>query len=78
MKRLQTRVSDVLYQRVRREAYKSGKSVDALVRDALTAYLHMDPIFRAFPLVKGKGPASDNVSERHDEILYGNPHETPR
>ena len=29
-----------------------------------------DPIFRAFPLVRGKGPKVD-VAERHDEILYG-------
>ncbi len=29
-----------------------------------------DPIFSAFPLVRGKGPKVD-VSARHDEYLYG-------
>jgi len=78
MKELKARVPVALYEKVQRESRASGKSVGVILREALESHLRMDPIFRAFPLFRSKGRGHDNIAERHDEILYGDPHGSRR
>jgi hypothetical protein len=83
MKSLEARIPNALYEELRREALRSGKSLQALVRESIERGLNTakrtskDPLFRGFPLVRKKDRPTDNVSERVDEILYGDPHGTP-
>jgi hypothetical protein len=76
MKLIQTRVPEAEYDLLRRKAKAEGKTMQEWIRAAIRNRLlpdevdSADPIFRAFPLVRGKGPKVD-VAERHDEFLYG-------
>jgi hypothetical protein len=76
MKLIQTRIPEAEYELLRRTARAEGKTMQEWIRAAIRARLlsddvdPADPIFTAFPLVRGKGPKVD-VAERHDEILYG-------
>jgi hypothetical protein len=76
MKLIQTRVPEAEYDLLRRKAKAAGVTMQDWIRAALRDRLlpdevdSEDPIFSAFPLVRGKGPKVD-VAERHDELLYG-------
>jgi Mobilization protein NikA len=76
MKLIQTRVPEAEYDLLRRKAKAEGKTMQEWIRAAIRDRLlpdevdPNDPIFSAFPLVRGKGPKVD-VAERHDELLYG-------
>lgn len=76
MKLIQTRVPEVEYDLLRRRAKSEGKTMPEWIRAAIRSRLlpeEIDPedaLFRAFPLVRRKGPKVD-VAERHDELLYG-------
>lgn len=76
MKLIQTRVPEAEYELLRRRAKADGVTMQEWIRAAIRDRLlpdevdSDDPIFTAFPLVRGKGPKVD-VAERHDEILYG-------
>ena len=84
MKRLEARIPNALYEELRRQARRSGKSLQILVRESIERGLNTDTrapkdlLFRGFPLVKKRDRPTDNVSERVDDILYGDPHGTPR
>jgi hypothetical protein len=76
MKLIQTRVPEAEYELLRRQAKAEGKTMQEWIRAAIRNRLlpdtvdPNDPIFSAFPLVRGKGPKVD-VAERHDDYLYG-------
>ena len=76
MKLIQTRVPEAEYDLLRRKAKAEGITMQAWIRGAIRNRLlpdevdSDDPIFKAFPLVRGKGPKVD-VAGRHDELLYG-------
>jgi Ribbon-helix-helix protein, copG family len=76
MKLIQTRVPEAEYDLLRRKAKAEGKTMQEWIRAAIRNRLlpdevdSADPIFGAFPLVRGKGAKVD-VAERHDEFLYG-------
>jgi hypothetical protein len=76
MKLIQTRIPEAEYDLLRREAKAEGKTMQEWIRAAIRNRLLPDevdpddPLFRAFPLVRGRGPKVD-VAERHDELLYG-------
>jgi hypothetical protein len=75
MKLVQTAVPDDEYRLLRERANKEGKSMKQVAREALRAHLLPDrvnpddPIFRAFPLIRGKGRATTGSAD-HDRILY--------
>ena len=74
MKLIQTRIPEAEYDLLRREAKAEGKTMQEWIRAAIRNRLLPDevdpddPLFRAFPLVRRKGPEVD-VAERHDELL---------
>jgi hypothetical protein len=76
MKKIQTRLTDVEYELLRRMAQAEGKTMQGWIREAIRARLRTDevdpkdPLFSGFPLVRRQGPKAD-VAERHDEIVYG-------
>jgi hypothetical protein len=76
MKLIQTRIPEAEYELLRRRARVEGTTMQDWIRKAIRAQLlpddvdPTDPLFTAFPLVRGKGPKV-NVAERHDELLYG-------
>jgi hypothetical protein len=76
MKLIQTRVPEAEYELLRRKAKAEGKSIQDWIRATIRKQLladevdPADPIFDAFPLVRGKGPKVD-VAQHHDELLYG-------
>jgi hypothetical protein len=76
MKLIQTRVPEAEYDLLRRTAKAERLTMQDWIRAAIRSGLMPeevdpdDPIFSAFPLVRGKGPDVD-VAERHDELLYG-------
>jgi hypothetical protein len=76
MKLIQTRIPEAEYDLLRKTARAEGKTMQEWIRAAIRSRLlpdevnPRDPIFAAFPLVRGKGPKVD-VAERHDEYLYG-------
>jgi len=79
MKLIQARIPEAEYDLLRREAKRSGKSLQDVIREALRARLlddtvqPADPLFDAFPLFRSKDGRKARVSERHDEVLYGAP-----
>jgi hypothetical protein len=76
MKLIQTRVPEAEYELLRRRAKAEGKTMQEWIRAAIRGRLlpdevdPSDPIFSAFPLVRGRGPKVD-VAEHHDDYLYG-------
>ncbi|HTT34951.1 MAG TPA: hypothetical protein VMH78_03670 [Thermoplasmata archaeon] len=78
MKIVQTAVPDDEYRLLRERANKEGKSMKRVAREALRAHLLPDrvnpddPIFRAFPLVRGKGRRTTGSID-HDRVLYSRP-----
>ncbi len=78
MKLIQAAVSEDEYRLLRERAAKESKSMKQVTREALRAHLlpdrvnPQDPIFRAFPLIRGTGRRHRD-SEDHDEILYVRP-----
>ncbi len=79
MKLIQARIPEAEYELLRREARRSGKTLQDVIREALRARLlddtvaASDPLFRGFPLFHSKDGRKARVSERHDEALYGAP-----
>ncbi len=77
MKLIQARIPEAEYELLRREAKRSGKSLQDIIREALRARLlddsvePTDPLFKAFPLFRSKDGRKARISERHDEVLYG-------
>jgi hypothetical protein len=77
MKLVQARIPEAEYELLRREAKRSGKTLQDIIREALRARLlddtvePSDPLFRAFPLFRSKDGRKARISERHDEVLYG-------
>jgi len=77
MKLVQARIPEAEYDLLRREAKRSGKSLQDIIREALRARLPddtvepTDPLFTAFPLFRSKDGRRARISERHDEALYG-------
>jgi mobilization protein NikA len=76
MKLIQTRVSEAEYELLLRRAKSEGKTMQEWIRAAIRSRVLPDevnpddPIFHAFPLVRGKG-RKVNVAKRHDDFLYG-------
>ena len=76
MKLVQARIPEVDFRLLRRRAKKSGKTIQAVVREALRGHLlaeDVDPkdrLWAAFPLGRGRGGRRTDA-ERHDELLYG-------
>ncbi len=76
MKLVQARIPEAEFELLRRQAKSERTTMQEWVRRAIREKLlpddvdPSDPIFSAFPLVRGKGPKVD-VSARHDEYLYG-------
>ncbi len=79
MKLIQARIPEAEYELLRREAKRSGKSLQDIIREALRARLlddtvePADPLLKAFPLFQSKDGKKARLSERHDEALYGAP-----
>jgi hypothetical protein len=79
MKVVHVRVPEALHELLEEEARRTKRPIQDIVSEALRARLMSagvdpsDPIFAGFPLVKAKGRRRDNISERHDGILYGAP-----
>jgi len=79
MKLVQARIPEAEYDLLRREAKRSGKSLQDVIREALRAHLlddtvqPADPLFKAFPLFRSKDGRKARISEHHDEVLYGAP-----
>ena len=79
MKLIQARIPEAEYDLLRREAKRSGKSLQDIIREALRARLLEDtvnpddPLFAAFPLFRSRDGRKARISERHDEALYGAP-----
>lgn len=77
MKLVQARIPEAEYELLRREAKRTGKSLQDVIRAALRAHLlddtvdSRDPVFKAFPLFEAKGGRKARISERHDDVLYG-------
>jgi hypothetical protein len=77
MRLVQARIPEAEFQLLHRRAQAEGKSVQALVREALKAKLlpdtiePNDPLFELFPLMEKRGK-THRLSETHDEYLYGN------
>jgi hypothetical protein len=73
---VQARISESEFQLLHRRAKAEGKSVQSLIREALSAKLLPDtvnpddPLFDLFPLIE-KGGKAHRLSESHDEYLYG-------
>lgn len=73
---IQARIPESEFQILHRRAKAEGKTVQALVREALKARLVPDsvdpddPLFELFPLIKKRGKMH-RLSEDHDEYLYG-------
>lgn len=78
MKLVQTAIPDDEYRLLRERASKERKSMKEVAREALRAHLLPDrvnpddPIFHAFPLIKGRGRHT-SASVDHDRILYSRP-----
>lgn len=78
MKLVQTAIPDDEYRLLRERANKEGKSMKEVAREALRSHLlpdrvnREDPIFHAFPLIKGRGRRTSG-SVDHDRILYSRP-----
>ena len=78
MKIVRTAVPDDEYRLLRERANKEGKSMKRVARETLRAHLlpgrvnPEDPIFRAFPLVRGTGRRTTGSSD-HDRLLYSRP-----
>ncbi len=76
MKLVQARIPEAEFELLRRQAKSERTTMQEWVRRAIRERLlpdevdPSDPIFSAFPLVRGKSPRVD-VSARHDEYLYG-------
>lgn len=70
MKRLIVELDDVDYAYVRGRAAREGRTVDSLLRDAVTLLRRKsaaaDPMYQVGSF---DGPA--NLAERHDGCLYG-------
>ncbi len=79
MKLIQARIPEAEYELLRREAKRSGKTLQEVIREALRARLlddtvgPSDPLFQAFPLFRSKDGRKARISERHDEALVGAP-----
>jgi len=79
MKLVQARIPEAEYELLRREAKRTGKSLQDVIREALRSHLlddtvdSRDPVFKGFPLFRAKDGRKVRVSERHDEVLYGAP-----
>ena len=77
MRLIQARIPEAEFQLLHRRARAEGKSVQALVREALRAKLlpdtvdPKDPLFDLFPLMEKRGKVH-RLSEDHDQYLYGN------
>lgn len=77
MKLVQARIPEAEYELLRREAKRTGKPLQEIVREALRARLlddavePSDPLFQAFPLFRSKDGRKARISERHDDVLYG-------
>jgi hypothetical protein len=77
MKLIQARIPEAEYDLLRREAKRSGKTLQDVIREALRARLledtiqPSDPLLEAFPLFQSKDGRKARISERHDEVLYG-------
>lgn len=77
MKLIQARIPEAEYELLRREAKRSGKSMQDVIREALRAHLlddavdPDDPLFKAFPLFRSRDGRKARISERHDDVLYG-------
>lgn len=78
MRLVQTAIGEEEYHLLKQRAAAEGKTMKVVAREALRAHLlpdrinPADPIFRAFPLIKGRGK-STWASRDHDKILYGSP-----
>jgi hypothetical protein len=78
VKLVQTAVADDEYRLLRERVSKERKSMKQVAREALRAHLlpdrvnPNDPIFHAFPLVRGRGRRTTGSID-HDEILYSHP-----
>jgi hypothetical protein len=77
MKLVQARIPEAEYELLRKEAKRTGKSLQDVIREALRSHLlddtvdSSDPVFEAFPLFRAKNGRKVRISERHDEVLYG-------
>jgi len=76
MKLIRARIPDEEYNLLRREAKRSGKSLQDIIREALHVRLlrdkvdPADPLLRAFPLFRSRDGLKARVSERHDDALH--------
>ena len=76
MRRTQIQLDKPIYQLVRRRAYQQGKSLSAVVREALAEALGREPArrlalrdFKSVGIGRSRREALAPVSERHDEAL---------
>ncbi len=76
MKVVQTKLSTIEYELLRKYAESKGITIMEAVREILRKHLlegevdPNDPIFTESPSVKKKGKV-EKISEEHDKILYG-------
>ncbi len=76
MKLVQARIPEAEFELLRRQARSEHTTLQEWIRRAIREKLlpdevdPSDPIFSAFPLVRGSGPKVD-VSSRHDDYIYG-------
>ena len=77
MKLVQARIPEAEYDLLRREARRTGKSLQDIICEALRARLLEDavnpddPLLGAFPLFRSRDGRKARISERNDEALYG-------
>ncbi len=78
MKLVRAAIADEEHRLLRERAAREGKSMKAVVREALRAHLLPDrvnpddPIFHTFPLITGRGRWTSG-SVDHDQLLYSRP-----
>jgi len=78
LKVVQTKLTSIEYELLRRYAESRGLTIMEAVREIIRRHVLEDrvypddPIFREEPAVKGG--AREDTSERHDEVLYGEEH----
>jgi len=75
LKVVQTKLTSIEYELLRRYAESRGLTIMEAVREIIRRHVledriyPEDPIFEDEPVVRGGAP--EDTSERHDEVLYG-------
>ncbi len=76
MRRTQIQLDEPTYQLARRRAYQQGKSLSAVIREALAEAFGREPVrrlalkdFTSVGIGRSRQGALAPVSERHDEAL---------